>query len=863
MAFKKPTPISSVPDSPDQLFLDLPRRKYTGLIDHQGQILRTYASTGLNSPDVALQLPTGSGKTLVGLLIAEWRRRKNKEKVLYLCPTKQLVNQVIEEAQSKYGLDIDGFTGSVKLYDPSAKARYANADRVAVTTYNSLFNTNPFFKNPNIVIIDDAHAAENYIAQLWTVKIERFKEEHKDLFTAIAAVLKPVLEPYFHNRLVADIRDSADRLWIDKLSTPALLKVANELREVINTHTSNFEIGFSWGKIVDNLLACHVYISASEILIRPLIPPTWSHTPFDGAKQRIFMSATLGAGGDLERLTGRRKIQRLAIPSGWDKQGIGRRLFIFPGLALDEKKSNELRQSMMKEAGRSLVLVPSDMARTAIETDVKENLKFATFSANDIETTKKQFTSSKEAVAIVANRYDGIDFPGDDCRLLFIEGLPRAVNLQEKFLMARMGASLLLNERVQTRVLQAVGRCTRGLNDFSAVVITGTELEDYLIDQERRTHLHPELQAEISFGIEQSQDLSVSELIENFRIFVEHQTEWEEANKDILVKRDASKKIDFFALDDLNAAVDYEISYQTRMWQGDYEQAFEQAREVLGTLKKSELHGYRALWHYLAGSAALLADSNGVSGYAAMARSQFSKAKDAAKGIPWLVSLSRFDPNVPAIEQRNAAVMRQIERVESVLAGFGKIHNRAFTQREKEIFDGLSSAEGFEQAQKLLGELLGFSAGKLETDASPDPWWLADDLGIVFEDHAGATAAIPTIDATKARQAASHVEWMLENVPEAKGAKIISVLVTPAKRAKKGAMPSLKNVAYWPLEDFRKWAHKALATVREVRASFVDPGDIDWRIKAAEEFELNKLDAPSLFDWLKGQIAAEKMEIVE
>ena len=30
--------------------------------------------------------------------------------------------------------------------------------------------------------------------------------------------------------------------------------------------------------------------------------------------------------------------------------------------------------------------------------------------------------------------------------------------------MTRMGAQLLFNERVQTRVLQAVGRCTRGLH---------------------------------------------------------------------------------------------------------------------------------------------------------------------------------------------------------------------------------------------------------------------------------------------------------------------------------------------------------------------------------------------------------------
>jgi superfamily II DNA or RNA helicase len=109
MAFKKPAAHTSVPESPDRLFRDLPRRKHASLFDHQGQILRTYVAEALDAPDVALQLPTGSGKTLVGLLLAEWRRRKNREKVVYLCPTRQLVNQVVDEASSKYGLTVQGF----------------------------------------------------------------------------------------------------------------------------------------------------------------------------------------------------------------------------------------------------------------------------------------------------------------------------------------------------------------------------------------------------------------------------------------------------------------------------------------------------------------------------------------------------------------------------------------------------------------------------------------------------------------------------------------------------------------------------------------------------------------------------------
>ena len=74
--------------------------------------------------------------------------------------------------------------------------------------------------------------------------------------------------------------------------------------------------------------------------------------------------------------------------------------------------------------------------------------------------------------------------------------------------MTQMGAHVLYNERIQTRIIQAVGRCTRSLEDYSAVVITGEDLPDYLTNKKFITYLQPEFQAEIIFGIEQSKDAS-------------------------------------------------------------------------------------------------------------------------------------------------------------------------------------------------------------------------------------------------------------------------------------------------------------------------------------------------------------------
>jgi superfamily II DNA or RNA helicase len=84
VAFKKTSAPSAVPDSPEKLLRELPRRKITDVLLHQGEVMRTYAQSCAQEPDVALQLPTGSGKTLVGLMIAEWRRRKNGERIVYV-----------------------------------------------------------------------------------------------------------------------------------------------------------------------------------------------------------------------------------------------------------------------------------------------------------------------------------------------------------------------------------------------------------------------------------------------------------------------------------------------------------------------------------------------------------------------------------------------------------------------------------------------------------------------------------------------------------------------------------------------------------------------------------------------------------
>jgi Rad3-related DNA helicase len=494
MAFKKNTFKATAAPNPAAHFKTLTKRAHPDVMPHQKDMLEAYANAYEQSSDVALQLPTGSGKTLVGLLIADWRRIKNNERVVYLCPTKQLVRQTVQQANENYGLEVVDLSGPKREFSPPDRAAYKTGDKVAVTTYSGLFNSQPFFEDPNVVIVDDAHSAENYIANMWSLHIDAGAPLH----TALIGFLRQYIDPQDYSRLTGDWAGVADASWVDKLSSPLMDEISGEIVSIIDAHSGRDSpnLHYPWSLLRDHVGACHLYLGTQAILLRPLIPPTFSHSPFANADQRIFMSATLGAGGDLERLTGRRNIHRLPAPDAFQSSGVGRRFFIFPSLSLPENDVDALRLHVQEVAGRSVVLTPSQ-SRADYHTElISENLDgFEVYTKEGIENDKSPFISSEKAAAVLANRYDGIDFPGDECRLLCVDGLPKAMNEQERFIMSKMGASALYNDRIQTRVLQAMGRCTRALQDRSAVFVTGTELVDFLADGRKWPFFPPVLHA--------------------------------------------------------------------------------------------------------------------------------------------------------------------------------------------------------------------------------------------------------------------------------------------------------------------------------------------------------------------------------
>ncbi|WP_024614675.1 DEAD/DEAH box helicase family protein [Clostridium sp. Ade.TY] len=845
MAFKNIQKNKSNIKSPQELFGDLRNRKVAGLLDHQSNMIDAYINNHIDTKDIALELPTGSGKTLIGLLIAEFRRLKFGEKIVYLCPTNQLVNQVVEQSKDKYGIKTIAFTGKFKDYTQINKSLYNSCKSIAVTTYSSFFNNSTFFNDPDVIIFDDAHSAENYISSFWSVNIN--SDNNNVLFRKIVELFKESIGELSYNKMINSTSNNADLGWSDKISIKDMIEKMNDLVEIINSGLDDDSL-YSWVNIKDYIHACNIYIDCKNILIRPYIPPTNTFKPFTNAKQRIYMSATLGESGELERTIGVSNIKTIPVPSGWDKQGIGRRFFMFPTAKYTDEETLELMNSLIKKVDRSLILVPNTRIGTNIKKRLEDFHEVNFFNNSDISDSKENFTH-REGIAILANRFDGIDFENDECRLEFIIGFPKTVNLQERFLITRLATSILFNERIKTRLTQAIGRCTRGMTDYSAVCIIGDELLKELTSIKKLKLLHPELQAEISFGFDQSiESDSINDFIENFDTFLEHSDEWDDVESVIINERSEkiqSKNQDY---EKLKKAASHEVKYQYALWKKDYKKAIDECDKILSLINGNSLAGYRGLWNYFAACNCIMADHDGIFDFNTIKNRYINAAITCNSNITWFKNL-KINENSSSTHIDTQLISCLVEVLENTLAH--KITNRnkfeSLTNKILMLLDG--EGTNVEEGLKLLGELIGFESYNNKSNGAPDSYWILGNELCIISESKKLTSSNKPLDLEMIREAKTHEEWLKHNIPRVNNIKtMVTVFVTNSNFIHKDAVSVSSDLFYLNLETVKKFANKIFVIIRELLNVFVEEGDLTWRDLAIEKFIEEKLTPKDILE---------------
>jgi hypothetical protein len=438
--------------------------------------------------DLVLKMPTGTGKSTVGLLHLRAKAAELKRAVVYLCPTVQLVRQVLEEAER---LGVKAFHYASGESHPETAC--LSGEAVTVCTYDKLFNARTTFDRadvyitPAAIVLDDAHAGV---------------EQVRDAFTA--TILDGGLLTSLHKILDGPARLYAAGHWDDLQSgrpgAPSLeipywswRTVTADVRTTLTGRADSDELRFVWPHLRDILDWCRCIVAPNGIEIVSVVPPVNRVRAYREAAHRLFMSATLADDAVLVRELGcapEAALQPLVPAAGT----FGERLVLVPSL-IDKSLNLEWVQKFCSRARtkwRVVVLCSS-------ENQARRWEKFGArvVLGDDVSQAVQHLRSGQANFVVFANRYDGVDLPDDACRILVLDGLPAGQGIADRHDSAVRGA---FQHRVAYRIEQGMGRAVRSNADYAVVLLAGPSLASFTAKPEVRAQMSADARAQIELA---------------------------------------------------------------------------------------------------------------------------------------------------------------------------------------------------------------------------------------------------------------------------------------------------------------------------------------------------------------------------
>lgn len=836
-SFSKPKSRQSY-SSPEELFSKLQNRKpsHGYLRQPQADVLREYTKLH-EKADIALELPTGTGKTAVALLIGEWRRRQSGQKIAYLTLTNQLAKQVLREGQ-KLNIPCADLTGNKDTRDIIEEGKYKSSDAIAVTTYSNLFNTKPVIQASNLLILDDSHGGQQYVADMWSVKVN--KDNYQELFTELLVAIRPTLTDGQIDNIIHGEQ------YGDTYLAPIHYRddVQSKIRNILDSVDNN-NIFFSWRSIRNNISACILLISPNDITIRPIIPPTFDHPPFAYSNQRVYMSATIGGKGDLERSYCVLDIETIRAQNPqW-----GRRYIFAPNLYMDDKKCLSLISNLwqkLKEAPRRILLLsPSFFISDKYYNDFLEIMKPTPkkLTKTDIEDDLIPFTESMNAILCLAGRYDGIDLPGDDCRILLLAESPSAIGALEKNLRDQWKLGPILRRKERIRLVQGIGRCTRNSTDFAIVILLGQTIVNSFTTPTLIYGFPEEIQKEWEWGKEQgkigSDDLNqFEEMLHGLLEDSEYRAEANEIIEDLEHQQNTSFE------DSYNELGKLEVKFSQALWNGSYTNAYNFARKAADKISSGDLTGYKAWLYFLASIAAYYGEDSNV------------EIDSLRQGRGTGVNAGFFDKcirhrskeiSIPEVNA-NSSLDIQAENIWNLIQKWGW-HGPKFTDNLKEMKNGLElldNATVFHRGLELLGKCVGAETMRPNEDGDPDVVWIFEDRAYTFEAKTGKKEK-SRLSKKNAQQASGHPSWLRNKRTDLNDRDVKPVIIMKKAEIHPSAKPHIRDLYFVFPGTLIEQADDISRDLQSIRTKFVlkEFGESQTEIKSflnTSSISLNKID---------------------
>lgn len=457
---------------PREIFMTLPSKAsgYGYPRDVQSEVWKKWFDIR-NEKNVILKMNTGSGKTVVGLIMLQSCLNEEKGPAIYVVPDNYLVKQVVDEA-NRLGLSV---TEDKNDYN------YSNSKAILVTSIQTIVNGYSYFgmrENGNYpigsIIIDDVHACMDKIIGQFMIKIEA----GTDAYEEVIAVFSPSLKDYNPKNYIdiVELKDCRKSMLVPYWEWQR--QQDNIYRILKQYNSDNNSIHFALPLIERCLKTCDCIITASEIEISPKGIDLDKISSLGEASRRIYMSATLADDSVFVSALGLNTDDMKNIITPENANDIGDRLVIFPKYVNCNISEIEIKENVEKIAERYnvVVLVPS-FSRAEFWDEIGNR----TATKDNIDIIVEKLKSGEHiGIVIFVNRYDGIDLPGDACRMLVIDGLPPLNSIKDRYIQSVAPKStILLREQVQ-RIEQGMGRGVRSNDDECCIVLMGDELADVL-----------------------------------------------------------------------------------------------------------------------------------------------------------------------------------------------------------------------------------------------------------------------------------------------------------------------------------------------------------------------------------------------
>ena len=750
---------------PKRLFRVLPKPKGSRFqfpYDIQSEVWDAWVGRR-DEPDLVVKMNTGSGKTVIGLVILKACLNEKKGPAVYLVPNRQLQKQV-ETTAAQLGIATTREPG-----DATFRRGQAILVVTAAKMYNGLttFGLRGAANRPipvGSIVIDDAHACIPDIEAQFAVTLERESSAFDTLLDLFADGLKVQSLPGYAGLTKGEGTQAVPVPYWD------WQQQVESVFTAVDAQSAEPQVKFGWPLIREHLVLCDATFSPSGLEIRLPLPDLSVVPSFTAAQRRIYMTATLADDSVLTTKMGVAPacVTRPIAPAS--ASDLGDRIILTPVETSAEVSVDDVRTRAVTWAERHnvVVIVPS-RARGELWRPYTTEIHDRT----TIDSVVQRLNDDHIGLVVLIARYDGIDLPETACRILIMDGLPERYSPHELVEAVALGGTDAMSGQQVQRIEQGIGRGVRSTDDYCAVLLVDPRLVERLYEAASLSQLSPGTRAQYDLSVQFS-DRGRGKTMEFFTVaidaFLSRDPSWVQASKKALedVTYDHLAAVPAAATAQRDA---FELALARRHLEA--KTAFD---AVYPTIVDARLRGW--LKQRAAGYLNLV---------------QPVQARDLQRS-------ARIDNNFILKIPNEVSVPRLSAVADQAAATVAHLTSTYTTPRDLQVgVEALlrdlvptveqGSYNRFENALEHLGRILGFASSRpdQQNGIGPDNFWaIGHDRYWVVEAKSEATAAQVSRDYLE--QLSHSMDWFEADYPEPRHAAV-PVMIHPSRQPMWDAVP--------------------------------------------------------------------------